>query len=348
VIYYGKRFNIPRHAILVSRNVTRIAILAVAVLVILDIWGAPTTPLLLLIAVAVLVAMLAFRDAAPDLFASFQLAATQEIKVGDYIKLESNDEGYVVNISWNNTLLKSLDGSSVRIPNSQLIRRKVINYGRPLKKAKEPFHFDTRTHLAELTGLKARNLRELVDILKNAPDAMVYYHTHHFLEERQYLVPELSNDFAVWTKEALGNEVLSERLAGINAFEFTTLGALKDRLVTILEEFISHNPDQREAVAGREFYFMKSVSIILPTRYVAHDLREFVEALHKISLSSLYFHIYESRLRLGRASNDFSFWMDRSMEDSELSKEIATIDPYTYTLEGLRSLLIQVIEKRIK
>jgi hypothetical protein len=36
------------------------------------------------------------------------------------------------------------------------------------------------------------------------------------------------------------------------------------------------------------------------------------------------------------------------MDEKELGQELARIDPYNYTLEGLRSLLIQVIEKRIK
>ncbi len=53
-----------------------------------------------------LAVVLAFRDAAPNLFAGFQLSATQEIKVGEYIKLETGEEGYVTEISWNMTHVK--------------------------------------------------------------------------------------------------------------------------------------------------------------------------------------------------------------------------------------------------
>jgi len=93
---------------------------------------------------------------------------------------------------------------------------------------------------------------------------------------------------------------------------------------------------------------MKSVSVIFPTPYLAHDLREFVEALRRISLGALYFHIFESRLRLGKGQNDFSTWLKDSLGEPELGEEIARLDPYTYTLEGLRSSLIRLIEKRIK
>ncbi len=234
------------------------------------------------------------------------------------------------------------------IPNGRLLQGTVVNDGRPLKKAKEPFRFYSRTHLTELTGIQAKNLRELVDILKSAPDAVIYYHTHRFLEEHHYLTPESSNDFAVWASDALGDAVLGETLASVDTFLFPNLGALKERLVGIIEEYLSQGSNSREAMEGQEFHFMKSVSVVMPNFYVAHDLREFVETLRKISLGSLYYHVFESRLRLGRGLNDFSIWMQNSLGETELAEEIARLDPYTYTLEGLRSALIQLIEKRIK
>jgi small-conductance mechanosensitive channel len=348
IYFYGRKFKLSRRAIFITRNIARITILIIAVLVVAEIWGVPTSPVLLLIAILILIAIVAFRDAAPNLFASFQLAASSTVKIGDYVKLDSNEEGYIENISWNSTRLRLLGGAIILIPNNILIHRKVINYGRPLKKASEPFYFNTQTHMAELTGLKARNLPELINNLKKVPDSVIYYHTHHFLEDHQYLIPELSNDFSIWVRDALNDDVLAERLANLNIFEFKNLENFRARLINILEEYIAGADNLREAVKGREFYFLKSVSVILPTAYVAHDLREFVEALHKISPSSLYFHVFESRLRLGKESNDFSNWFEKSMEELDLSQEVARIDPYTFTLEGLRSTLVQIIEKRIK
>jgi small-conductance mechanosensitive channel len=346
--YYGRKFNMSTRAASIMRNVIRIVILVFALLVALAIWGVPTSPVLLLISVIILIAIVAFRDATPNLYASFQLAATQEIKTSDYIKLDTGEEGYVIDIRWNHTRLRALDQSIVLVPNNLLIHRKVVNYGRPLKKAREPFYFNTQTQMAELTGLKAKNLRELGDTLKKVPDSVIYYHTHHFLEELQYLIPELSNDFSTWVKDALDNDVLAERLANLNIFEYKNLETFREKLINIIEDYISQNHNLREAVIGREFYFLKSVSVILPTAYVAHDLREFVEGLRKITPNSLIFHIFESRLRLDNKSNDFSNWLEKSMEEADLSQEVARIDPYTLPLEGLRSKLIQIIEKRIK
>ncbi|MBI4187542.1 MAG: mechanosensitive ion channel family protein [Chloroflexi bacterium] len=345
---YLPKMKAPQPTIALAINVVRVTIIVIGALIILEIWGMPTSPLLVLIAVAVLAAALFLRNAAPNLFSGFQLGATRQIDVGDYIKLETGEEGYVTEIGWSNIQIKGLDESIIIIPNSRLLQHTVINYGRPLKKAKEPFRFSSRTHLTELTGLKAKDLRQLVDILREAPDAVVYHHTHRFLQEYHYLTPAPSNDFAIWISDALGDEVLGETLASVDTFEFPNLGALRERLVGIIEEYLAKGSNSREAMPGSEFHFMKSVSVILPTHYVARDIREFVEALRKISLDALYFHMFESRLRLGRGLNDFSIWMQDSLGEAELGDQIARLDPYSYTLEALRLALIQLIEKRIK
>ncbi|MEW6142778.1 MAG: DUF5752 family protein [Chloroflexota bacterium] len=346
--FYGPRIKLPTRSVLLLQNVARILIIAIAFLIALDIWGVPTTPLLFLIGVGILAALFGFRDAVPNLVAGFQLGASQLIRAGDYIKLETGEEGYVTDVNWRTTRILALDQSTIIVPNSRLVQGRVVNYGRPLKKAAAPFRFNSRTHLTELTGMKASNLKELADLLRQVPDSVIYYHTHHFFEEHHQLTPELSNDFAIWASDALGEDVLGESLASIDTFAFPNMAALRDRLIGIIEDYSSKQLYPRQAMEGRAFYFMKSVSVVLPSRYVVHDLREFVEALRKITPGSLYFHMFESRLRLGQGRNDFSIWLDENLGDKELADEVAHLDPYTYTLEGLRSALIQLIEKRIK
>ncbi len=345
---YGHRARLSSRTLTAIKSLARIWILIIAALVLLDIWGAPTSPIVLLIVVVVLAAALALRDAAPNALAGIQLAASQRIKVGDYIRLETGEEGHVVEFTWSTTQIRSLEGNIVMIPNNRLVGQSIVNYGRPLKKAKEPFRFYTRTHITELTGLKAKNLQELRDLVKTAPDAVIYYHTHHFVEEHHFLVPEPSNDFAYWTASALGDDALSEGLAAVNIMDFASLSSLRERFVDILDEYLRLNGNSKDAVQGMEFHLMKSISAIMPTPYVAADLREFVEAVRKVSEGSIYFHLFESRLRLGRGKNDFSAWLENSLGESELAEEIARLDIYSSTLEAIRSTLTQLIEKRIK
>jgi small-conductance mechanosensitive channel len=338
----------PTRQSIAAINVLRAIIIVVAILIILSIWGFPINPILWVIALVVIVVALTLRDVIANYFSSLQVSSARQIKVGDFIKLDSGESGHVISITWQNTQIKSLQGDSILIPNSKLARTTVTNYGHLLKKATDPFHFNTRLHLRELTGIKACNVNELFDILREAPDNVVFYHVHHFLEENLYLTPEPTNDFAIWVNSILGDDILGERLASIDTFAFPTIGAVKQRLVDTLADYLRNNRDERKCHEGEEFHFIRSVIFILPTSYVAHDLREFVEILRKVTIDSIYFHVFESRLRLQKGTNDFSIWIAESLGEKELADEIASIVPYVHTLENLRNLIISRIEKYIK
>ncbi len=338
-------FTFPTSLII---NAVRITFVVAGVLILLDIWVVPTTPLVLVLTIGLLVAVLASRNEILNIFSGFQLIFGDLIKVGNYIKLESGEEGYVSDITWRNIQIKAPDDKIILVPNSKFTKTTVTAYREPLKKATQPFRFYTRLHIKELTGLKAKNLSELVNILKDVPDSVVYYHTHSFIEEYQYLTPQPANEFALWVSDVIGDEILAEKLSNIDTFEFSTIGELRERIMAVINDALSTRGDGRSAFEGREFHFIKSVSVVLTTPYIAHDLREFVEALRKVSINSLYFHIFESRLRLHRGVNDFSIWFQDSLDERELSDKIAALDPYNYTIEDLRSIIIQLIEERIK
>lgn len=218
----------------------------------------------------------------------------------------------------------------------------------PLVRAEEPFQFCSRLHLRELTGLKARTLPELVQYLKEVPGSVVYHHTHHFLQQHQYLSPEPPNDFAYWVNEVLQEKSLGEKLGSINICEYSTIRSLREKIVSIIEDYIEKSKGKlREANEGEEFYFMKAISFVLPTRYSVYDLREFVNVLKKITVHSIYFHMFEARLRLEKGTNDFSLWFEKSLQETELAKKIAALDPYTYTMEALRGKIIQLVKNRV-
>ncbi len=214
-------------------------------------------------------------------------------------------------------------------------------------RAKHPFQFVARMNLIELTGLKARSVPELAQVLKTVPASVIYHHTHHFLKQHHFLSPEPPNDFAYWVSTALNEDRLGEQLASIDTIQFTSLYALRDRLVQVLDRFLTTPRPPRVALEEEEFHFMKSISLILPTPYHVFDLPEFVEALEKVSVESLYHHIFEARLRLEKGSNDFSIWLDKELGENELAQSIARLDPYTQSLDTLRHQVIRLVNTRI-
>lgn len=218
-----------------------------------------------------------------------------------------------------------------------------------LIKAKEPFKFYTRLHLSELTGLRASTLSQLLELVKEVNGSSIYHHTHRFLQQHQYLSPEPPNDFAYWVTEVLGESKLGEKLASIDVIQFSTIRSLREKIASTIEDYLKDNPlaKMRFAGEGEEFHFIKSISFVLPTNYIAYDLKEFVDILSKITIDSIYYHIFEARLRLEKSTNDFSNWIETSIGDKGLALKISKLDPYTYTLEGLRNKVIDIIKRKI-
>lgn len=216
-------------------------------------------------------------------------------------------------------------------------------------KAREPFRFFTRIHLSELTGMRAGTLEELLELIRTVSGSCIYHHTHRFLQQHQYLSPEPPNDFAFWAAEALGETQLAERLASIDTVQFSSIRALREKMISTIEDYMNEYPLSRTKFASEEryFYFIKSVSFILPTPYAAHDLREFLDILGRVTFDSIYFHIFESRLRLEKGDNDFSRWISDSIGDQELARKISGLDPYTRTMDDLRKTIISIIEERV-
>ncbi len=215
--------------------------------------------------------------------------------------------------------------------------------------ATAPFRFYTRLQMTELTGRRASNLQELTDTIRGVSGSSIYHHTHRFLQQHQSLSPEPPNDFAYWIAGELGEETLAERLYSLDIMRFDSIRALREAIVATIEGYVRTNPlaSLKFAAEGGEFHFLKSVSFIMPTRYEASDLREFADILSRITVDSIYYHVFESRLRLEKGKNDFSKWFEDCLGDRELAALVERLDPYTQTLEDLRRNLLRGIERSL-
>jgi small-conductance mechanosensitive channel len=110
------------------RNITRGTVYTIGILITLETIGISVTPILTALGVGGLAVALALKDTLSNMFAGIQLMATRQITIGDYIMLESGQEGAVTDIHWRFTVLKALKGNSIVIPNAKLASAIVANY----------------------------------------------------------------------------------------------------------------------------------------------------------------------------------------------------------------------------
>ena len=112
-------------------NITRVVVLAMGFLVVLQTLGISIAPLLTALGVGGLAVALALQDTLANLFAGVHILASKTIQPGDYIRLSSGEEGYVVDINWRNTTVRQLSNNLVIIPNAQLAGTNMTNFNRP-------------------------------------------------------------------------------------------------------------------------------------------------------------------------------------------------------------------------
>ena len=209
------------------------------------------------------------------------------------------------------------------------------------------FRFSTSAKLVEIVGRRATTLAELLAGIRELDGSVIFHHTHHFALRRLHLVPQPPNEFAWWVDDAMRERELAERLLAVDMNEFESIRALRERLVGILEERLQAGPPPNPAPEGMAFHFLRTRSFVLPTPHVAGDLRGFRDALERVSLNSVYHHMFEVKLRLGRGANDFSYWMDTSLGERDLAASIARLDPYAFTLAALREAILDRVCERL-
>ncbi|MEU2436768.1 mechanosensitive ion channel family protein [Streptomyces rubradiris] len=112
-------------------NITRVLVLAIGFLVVLQTLGISIAPLLTALGVGGLAVALALQDTLANLFAGIHILASKTVQPGDYIRLSSGEEGYVVDINWRQTTVRELSNNLVVIPNGQLAKANMTNYTRP-------------------------------------------------------------------------------------------------------------------------------------------------------------------------------------------------------------------------
>jgi small-conductance mechanosensitive channel len=112
-------------------NITRVVVLAMGFLVMLQTLGISIAPLLTALGVGGLAVALALQDTLANLFAGIHILASKTVQPGDYIRLSSGEEGYVVDINWRQTTVRQLSNNLVVIPNGELAKTNMINYTRP-------------------------------------------------------------------------------------------------------------------------------------------------------------------------------------------------------------------------
>src|SRR4030042_2473899 len=114
--HYVQKSDIPLPTTGLVNGILRGVIWVVGSIIILNFMGIPITPMITALGVGGLAVALALQDTLANLFAGVHIMMEKSIRVGDFVKLESGQEGYVEDITWRTTRVRMLPNNMVVIP----------------------------------------------------------------------------------------------------------------------------------------------------------------------------------------------------------------------------------------
>lgn len=214
--------------------------------------------------------------------------------------------------------------------------------------ASTPFVFTGCVELHQTLNLRAQDERELMDRLEDVPAASVLFHTYGYFLRHGPTTTAYGNDFAAWVAMQVRDQVLAERLAVVNPFEFESLDRLREELVTVIGDHLTRLSSVPRIEFGEPFYFQQSDVVQVALGPGVTSLAEFRNALADVDTSAIYFHMIEARARLGRRADDFSEWIRSSLQLPVLADRVARIDAYMTSLERVRARILGLVDQTLE
>jgi small-conductance mechanosensitive channel len=114
-------------------NLIKIIGAIIFVLMVLSFLGTDLTPLLTLVVGSSLGLSLALQNPLSNLFAGIQIILTERVRPGHYVKLNSGVEGYVTDVRWTDTYIRTLTNNLVSVPNAEVSKAEITNYELPTR-----------------------------------------------------------------------------------------------------------------------------------------------------------------------------------------------------------------------
>lgn len=161
---------------------TRLLIYVVGFLIILSSLNISIAPLLTALGVGGLAVALALQNTLSNVFAGLYLIASRQINPGDYVRLDSGQEGYAVDIDWRSTIVRTVLGNTVIIPNATMASSIVTNFSlhRREIQIKIPVAVDYESDLRHVERVTLEVARETIRKINPALQKFephLYFHT---------------------------------------------------------------------------------------------------------------------------------------------------------------------------
>ena len=156
------------------RRVGGVIIYGIGALLVLDVMDINISPLIAGLGLGGLAVALAIQPTLANLFAGTYVMTEGVITTGDYIELEGGMAGYVVEVGWRSTRIRTWGNNLVVVPNARFAETIITNYQQPVPAVNVyvtcGVSYDSDLDLVEEVSREVMN-----DLVENDPNAIRSY-----------------------------------------------------------------------------------------------------------------------------------------------------------------------------
>jgi small-conductance mechanosensitive channel len=158
------------------RTFLRVVVWVTAFALVLRVLGFDVTAIVAGLGIGGLAVGLAAQPMIADVIAAMIILAESKFKIGDVIKLGSDDPAKVIGLSWRSTQLRNKDGLVVNMPNRRVTEQAVQN----LTRGGETYD------ALDVTLTTQREVSKVVSVIRQALEECKYLSTDHGMSVREF------------------------------------------------------------------------------------------------------------------------------------------------------------------
>ncbi|MEJ5172347.1 MAG: mechanosensitive ion channel family protein [Hydrogenothermaceae bacterium] len=125
--------NLPTAGSSLTFIIVQVIIYITGILLLLSHLGVSITPIITTLGIGGLAIGLALKDTLSNIFSGIYILMEKRIDIGDFIELDDTRKGYITDINWRTTVLKTLSNDLVIVPNEKLAQSVIVNRAKPVE-----------------------------------------------------------------------------------------------------------------------------------------------------------------------------------------------------------------------
>ena len=170
----GERRTVDPRLLMMLRRVLVVLIYGLGLLLVINTLGIPISPLIAGLGLGGVAVALAIQPTLSNLFAGTYVMTEGVVSPGDYIEMEGGVAGYVLEVGWRSTRLRTWSNTLVVVPNARFAETIITNYYEPAPPVNVYLTCGV-SYSSDLTRVEAVSMDVMNRVLDSSPHGVKEY-----------------------------------------------------------------------------------------------------------------------------------------------------------------------------